>query len=91
MFFTYILYSEKYNRFYTGQTNNLGIRLNRHNTGLEKSTKSYRPWKVVCSIEKSSRSEAMILEKKLKNLNTEDLKKFVEKYGISEQVVGREA
>jgi hypothetical protein len=30
----------------------------------------------------------MKLEKKLKNLNTEDLKKFINKYGVA---VGREA
>jgi putative endonuclease len=46
------------------------------------------PWVMVCSIEKNSRGEAMILEKKLKNLNTADLKKFIQKYGNDN--VGRE-
>ena len=41
---------------------------------------------MIGSIEKGTRSEAMILEKKLKNLNTEDLKKFILKH-----IVGREA
>jgi hypothetical protein len=31
-------------------------------------------------IERPNRSEAMILEKKLKNLNSDDLKKFASKY-----------
>jgi putative endonuclease len=54
--------------------------MERHNNGIEKSTKPYIPWQLIGFIEKSSRSEAMALEKKLKNLNSEDLKKFIEKY-----------
>ena len=81
MFKVYILYSVSYNRYYIGQTGNFEIRIQRHNAGIEKSTTPYAPWKKVCLIEKQSRSEAMILEKKLKNLNAEDLIKFINKYG----------
>jgi len=88
-FYVYILYSEKHNRFYIGQTNDIANRLHRHNSGSESSTKPYMPWAMVCSIEKNSRGEAMVLEKKLKNLNTEDLKKFIQKYGNGS--VGSEA
>jgi hypothetical protein len=38
------------------------------------------PWEIVGFIEKESRSDATILERKLKNLNSEDLKKFILKY-----------
>lgn len=86
MYYVYILYSENHNRFYIGQTNDLSNRLFRHNSGFEKSTTPYKPWVLVGSIEKHTRSEAMILEKKLKNLNSEDLKKFITKH-----LVGREA
>ena len=55
-------------------------RLDRHNGRVEKSTKPYAPWELIGFIEKNSRSEAVILEKKLKNLNTIDLKKFIIKY-----------
>jgi putative endonuclease len=48
---------------------------------MGKATSPYIPWKIVCLIEKDSRSAAMILEKKLKNLNTEKLKNFILKYG----------
>jgi putative endonuclease len=81
MFTVYILFSKSHNRFYIGQTSDLEQRIERHNSGSEKSTSPYLPWKVVCSINKNSRSEAMMLEKKLKNLNTEDLKTFINKYG----------
>lgn len=76
----YILFSNSANRFYIGQTNNLEERLIRHNNGYEKSTSPYKPWTLVLSINKDSRGEAMILERKLKNLNTEDLRKFIDKY-----------
>ena len=55
----------------------------RHNSGIEKSTRPYAPWKAVCHVVKNTRGEAMVLEKKLKNLNTSGLKKFIEKYGLS--------
>jgi predicted GIY-YIG superfamily endonuclease len=54
--------------------------LKRHNNGLEKFSAPYAPWVIRCVIEKSTRSEAMILEKKLKNLNKKKLLKFIEKY-----------
>jgi len=62
-------------------------RLRRHNSGAEKSTKSGVPWVLECAIEKPSRTEALKLEKKLKNLNTEKTKAFIEKYGGSNQDV----
>ena len=79
-FYVYILYSKSHNRFYIGQTNSIKDRLNRHNSGIEKSTKPYIPWELIGYFEKQSRSDAMILEKKLKNLNTEDLDKLIAKY-----------
>ncbi|CAN5613762.1 hypothetical protein BH11BAC1_BH11BAC1_21590 [soil metagenome] len=80
MFHVYILFSFSSNRFYIGQTENIEGRLKRHNSGSEHSTKPFRPWQLVCSIEKNTRSEAIILERKLKNLNTPDLKIFIAKY-----------
>ena len=52
---------------------------------MESSTSPYVPWELILTIAKESRSEAMILEKKLKNLNSEDLIKFIIKYrGITD-------
>jgi putative endonuclease len=79
-FFVYILYSETFEKFYIGQTNNLTDRLNRHNSGYEKSTSPYIPWKMVWFTEKSSREEVMILEKKLKNLSKQRILLFIEKH-----------
>jgi putative endonuclease len=79
-FFVYILFSAGSDKFYIGQTNNVAGRLRRHNAGTEKATQPYVPWELCWFIEKPSRSEAMALEKKLKNLSKERLRKFIEKY-----------
>jgi putative endonuclease len=76
----YINYSEKFDKYYIGQTENFKSRLLLHNSGFVRSTKPYIPWVNVLLIEKSSRSEAIVLEKKLKNLNRERLISFIEKY-----------
>lgn len=80
MFYVYINYSEKFDKFYVGQTENFEARLKLHNSGLVKSTKPYTPWKNVIQIKKSSRAESMALERKLKNLNRARLVAFIKKY-----------
>jgi putative endonuclease len=80
MFFVYILYSSQFDKFYVGQTNDPDDRLKRHNSGQEEATRPYLPWEMLLRIEKDTRSEAMILEKKLKNLSKDRLRNFIEKY-----------
>ena len=79
-FFVYILYSEKFDRFYIGQTQDFENRLKRHNSGTEKATAPYLPWILKCLIPKNSRAEAMALERKIKNLNRLKLNAFIKKY-----------
>ncbi|RRO12124.1 GIY-YIG nuclease family protein [Flavobacteriaceae bacterium 14752] len=64
--FVYILYSQTLQKYYTGQTQNLKDRLARHKNGLVKSTKNGKPWVLVHFIVCDSRSEAMMLEKRIK-------------------------
>ena len=80
MFYTYILYSETLDRYYKGHTNNVSNRLKRHSAGTESFTSTGIPWILVLTIEKPTRQEAAILERKLKNLNNERLLMFIEKY-----------
>ena len=80
MYYVYILYSRECDKFYIGQTNNMDDRLKRHNAGEVRSTSPYRPWELSIIIEKASRSEAMLLEKKLKNLSKERIIKFIGRY-----------
>jgi putative endonuclease len=79
-FYVYILYTEKFDKFYIGQTDDVTNRLHRHNSGYEKATKPYIPWVMVWYTEKPSRAEAMQLEKKLKNLSKERIRDFIKKY-----------
>ncbi len=78
--FVYILYSDSFDKFYIGQTNDVESRVKRHNAGTEKATKPYLPWRLIWFTEKSSRQEAMELEKKLKNLSKSRLLIFIQKY-----------
>ena len=78
----YILYSLVHDRYYIGQTENIDKRIERHNAGTEKSTAPYIPWDLIWSTEKSTRAEAVLLERKLKNLSRNRLKTFIEKYSI---------
>lgn len=80
MFYTYILYSQKLNSFYKGETGNISDRLNRHNSQYEKATKAGVPWILIWKGEKASKSEAKILERKLKNLSIKRTIEFILKY-----------
>jgi putative endonuclease len=43
---TYILYSEKWNQYYVGSTQDLTVRLEQHNSGKNTSTRGGAPWLV---------------------------------------------
>ncbi len=64
--FVYILFSNKSSRYYIGQTTNIDERLKKHNQGNVQSTKFGLPWDLILQIEVSSRSEAVVLERKIK-------------------------
>jgi len=67
MFYAYVLYSEKFDKIYIGQTNNISIRLEKHNSGKVNSTKAYLPWKIIYYEYFKTRSEVMKREKELKS------------------------
>jgi putative endonuclease len=62
-----------------GGAADLQNRINLHNQGKVKSTKAYRPWKLLEYREFGSRSEAVKQEKFLKNHQQKELLKM--KYG----------
>ena len=66
MFYTYIIYSKSTDKYYVGYTHDLKIRLERHNTGWSRSTKSGIPWKLVYSEEFKTKSEAIKRENEIK-------------------------
>ena len=66
-FVVYILYSEKFNKNYTGFTSNLIERFKSHNLLATKGyTIKFRPWTIIHIEFFSSKSEAMKREKYLK-------------------------
>ena len=66
-FVIYILYSERFNKNYTGFTSNLIERFKSHNLlGTKGYTLRFRPWKVIHVEFFNSKSEAMKREKYLK-------------------------
>ena len=67
-FVVYILYSEKFNKNYTGFTSNLIERFKSHNVlGTKGYTLKFRPWSVIHVEFFFSKAEAMKREKYLKS------------------------
>ena len=75
MFYTYILYTAKFDRFYIGQCKNIAARLIRHNNRVVPSTKPYVPWELVYYEEYSSRAEASNREVEIKKKKS---RKYIE-------------
>ncbi len=62
----FIIKSKKANKLYIGYTDNLKVRLEKHNKCLVKSTKRYSPWELVYYEAYKSRYDALRREKALK-------------------------
>jgi putative endonuclease len=75
MWQVYIIYSEKIDRYYTGITENLSWRLERHNQGWGRYTKRGMPWKIVYNEEFINKSDALKRECEIKNRKS---KKYIE-------------
>ncbi len=80
MFSVYILYSESISKYYIGQTSDIVMRLFQHNNGESKYTSIGKPWTIIMTIDVESRQDAIILEKKLKNLSGKRLKDFIARH-----------
>ena len=66
MYYVYILYSQKFDRYYIGQCEDVDLRLKRHNGKAVPSTKAYVPWELVYTESFTSRSEAVQRESEIK-------------------------
>jgi len=65
MFYIYVIKSSK-GKLYTGHTGDINKRLSEHNSGLCKSTKIDKGWRLIYSETFESRGDAMKREKWLK-------------------------
>ena len=78
-FYTYILESLTTGKLYIGQTADLDKRIFRHNNGGSRYTKGKGPWKLLFSIGFMTRSEAILLENRLKRFkNPAKVKNWIE-------------
>ena len=68
--FTYILFSEKLNKYYIGACVNLERRLYEHNIGHSKFTSVGIPWKIVYTEECLTLADAIKREKQIKNMKS---------------------
>lgn len=67
MWFVYLLYSARLNRFYTGISNRPSARLRAHNRGAgARATRAGRPWELVYLAATSSHSAALRTEHRMK-------------------------
>ncbi len=64
--YIYILQSLKDGKYYIGSTGDVTARLNFHNAGLQRSTKSRIPFKLILSEEYFSKEDALKREKQIK-------------------------
>ncbi len=77
-YYTYVLYSEKVEQLYIGQTNNIDRRLKQHNNGKVESTKPYLPYKLIYLEELNTKTDAVNREHELKQANGRRfLKQFI--------------
>ncbi|MGE4289285.1 MAG: GIY-YIG nuclease family protein [Salinivirgaceae bacterium] len=67
MFYVYAIKSELAEWIYVGLTHNIEQRLAQHNKGYNKSTKPYRPFKIIYTEEQPDRISARKREKYLKS------------------------
>ncbi len=73
--YLYIIYSSTIDKYYVGYTNNLELRIERHNYGWGKFTKRGIPWKLVYFEEFENKSEAIKREREIKRKKS---RKYIE-------------
>ena len=75
MFFVYIIYSAKLDRYYVGYTSDIQIRISQHNSGLSSYTSTATDWKVLYTEQYLSRDEAHKRELSIKRKKS---RKYIE-------------
>ena len=74
-FKTYVLYSAKLDKYYTGSCEDLDVRILQHNSGRNTSTKSGTPWEIKYFEEFVTRSDAQKREMEIKKKKS---RKYIE-------------
>ena len=79
----YIIHSEKFGRFYTGETSDFDIRMVFHDTSdSKKFTGKARDWRLFLKFECDSKAQAMSIERHIKRMKSSvyitNLKEYLE-------------
>ncbi|MEQ8583078.1 MAG: GIY-YIG nuclease family protein [Marinoscillum sp.] len=88
-FYCYIIYSRSLNRFYIGETEDIDLRIDQHNSGFYKHafTTQTQDWELFHAIKCTDRKQARLIELHIKKMKSrkyiENLKKHPE---ISEKL-----
>ena len=72
MYYVYIIYSLTIDRYYIGQTDNIEERMEQHKSGffLHSYTSKTKDWKIVLSINCSSRKQSVNIESYIKSMKS---------------------
>ena len=73
MYYCYILYSEKLDKYYIGSTSNIEGRLQRHNTSKKGFTSTGKPWMLRYYESFETKKEAMQREFQLKRQKNREM------------------
>ena len=77
-YYVYAIYNQDKSYIYVGLTDNLQRRINQHNKGYNRTTKPYKPFKILTTEKFGNRKEARKREKYLKSgCGKEYLKKLI--------------
>ena len=84
MYTVYVLQSQKDNKYYIGQTNDLEDRIARHNSGQVKSTRARKPFVLIHNEIFTTRTEAVSRESYLKSLKGgNEWKSLLQHWGVA--------
>ncbi len=75
MYYVYIIYSTRLNRYYVGHSINLEDRLSQHNTGMSKFTSKASDWQLKYFESFATRDEAFTREREIKGKKS---RKYIE-------------
>ena len=90
-YYVYILYSEKADKYYVGQTPDLKTRMLFHNQLSDSSyTSKYRPWELKLAIEVKNGSQAIKMERYIKGRKSRSyITKLIDSEGAVEKLKHR--
>ena len=92
MHFVYIIYSKEANKYYVGETDNIELRLSKHNNHLypDSFTKIAEDWKVVLLFNCVSRAQAIRLEQFIKKMKSKVfIQKVITNPSILEDIISK--